>query len=287
MAIITTGLQLVTSSVSSWSEASTALANAILDFEMLRANGLGLASRFWTITRYSTNNGGASTISSVPGGMQYIGSTSAASPGALTHTLQNPATTGAISAGEAMYFTDESFNADVYPITIAVGGASAAKIYGAGLSTAGVTSLTINKKGGSVLIIYQSTNVFYVLINDSKEKNLLSTTTGIDGKVIATTNLYTVPTGYTAIITKAVIRVTTMTTFATVGTMGIGVAAGEADIFASTALTGLDTTGEVWVFNASGLIVNVAAAGIVKLGVDTGFGASVCTLSIDLFGYLI
>jgi len=281
MAIVTAGLQLTTSSVSSWSETSTALANAILDFETLRANGLGLASRFWTITRVSVNT----TLTAVPGGMQFVGSTSAASPGALTHTLPNPSVTGAISAGEAFYFADETFNADVYPITINCAGS--AKFYGPGISTSGVTSLTISKKGGSVLFIYTTTNTFYVLINNSKETGLLSTTTGIDGKVVATTNLYTVPAGYTAIITKAVIRVTTMDTFATTGTMGIGVAAGEADIFASTALTGLDTTGEVWVFNASGLIVSVAAASVIKLGIDTGYGSTTTTLAVDLFGYLI
>ena len=39
-------------------------------------------------------------------------------------------------------------------------------------------------------------------------KRVLSTTTGIDAKTIATTNLYTVPTGKTAVVTEAVIRVT-------------------------------------------------------------------------------
>lgn len=117
---------------------------------------------------------------------------------------------------------------------------------------------------------------------------ILSTTTGIDGKTIATTNLYTVPSGKTAVITDAIVRVTTADTITVVGTAGIGIAAGEADIFAAAALTGLDTTTECFRFsNALSTYATGAATNVIKLGIDVGYTATTATLAVDLIGYLL
>jgi hypothetical protein len=116
---------------------------------------------------------------------------------------------------------------------------------------------------------------------------ILSTTTGIDAKIVATTNLYTVPVGKTAVITSAVIRVTVADTITVVPTVGIGIAAGETDIFASTALTGLDATTKVFRFDAIGTYVAGAAGNVIKLGIDTGATATTMTISVDLIGYLL
>lgn len=114
---------------------------------------------------------------------------------------------------------------------------------------------------------------------------LLSTTTGIDGTTIATTTLYTVPTGKTTIIIRAIIRVITATAIVTPPTLGIGIAAGEADIFASTALTGLNAVTKVYTFNAVGTYIAGQSTNVIKLGIDTGATAGAMVIAIDLFGY--
>lgn len=116
----------------------------------------------------------------------------------------------------------------------------------------------------------------------------LSTTTGIDGTAVATTNLYTVPSGKTAVITRAVVRVTTATAITVAGTAGIGIAAGEDDIFNSTTLTGITTTTSAFMFsNTFGKFQLGAATNVIKFGIDTGYTATVATLAVDLFGYLL
>lgn len=123
--------------------------------------------------------------------------------------------------------------------------------------------------------------------NSDRTPHILSTTTGINAKTVANTNLYTVPAGKTAIITEAVVRVTAANTITVPPTLGIGIAAGEDDIFAATVLTGLDTTTKVYKFNAANTYVAGAATNIIKLGIDVGATATTMTISIDLIGYLI
>lgn len=116
---------------------------------------------------------------------------------------------------------------------------------------------------------------------------ILSTTSGINAKTVATTNLYTVPVGLTAIITAATIRCTAATAITVGPTLGIGVAAGESDIFSSTAITALTTTAVIYNFTALGMSVSVAAGGIVKLGIDTGSTGTSQTIAVDLIGYTV
>ena len=123
--------------------------------------------------------------------------------------------------------------------------------------------------------------------NSSGAIGILYTTTGISGTATGTTSLYTVPAGKTAIIIGAILRVTAITGFVTVATAGIGVAANEDDIYASQALTGLSATTSHFQFTALGAKVNVAAAGVIKLGIDVGFVATTATLAVDLIGYLL
>ena len=116
----------------------------------------------------------------------------------------------------------------------------------------------------------------------------LSTTTAIDGTATGTTNLYIVPSGKTAIITRAVVRVTAADAITVAGAAGIGIAAGESDIFNSTVFTGLNSTGKGYMLsNVMGTFATGAAASVIKLGVDTAFTATTATLAVDLFGYLV
>jgi len=124
-------------------------------------------------------------------------------------------------------------------------------------------------------------------LQEYNSSNILSTTTGINAKTVATTNLYTVPAGKTAIITGVIIRCTVATAVTVVPTLGVGIAAGEADIMPSTALTGLDLTTEFYRYSVEGVVVTGAAAAVIKLGIDTGATATTMTIAVDLIGYLI
>lgn len=117
---------------------------------------------------------------------------------------------------------------------------------------------------------------------------VLARITGIDGKIVATTNLYTVPANMRAVVLAAVIHVTAADTITVVGAAGIGVAAGEDDIFPSATLTGLDAVDEAWFF-AQGAATRKAAtaAQVIKFGIDTGYTATIATLAVDLIGYVI
>lgn len=116
---------------------------------------------------------------------------------------------------------------------------------------------------------------------------LLSTTTSINAKATGTTNLYTVPSGRTAVITKAIVIPTAASSITQGPALGIGVAAGEDDIFASTQLTGVTGTTKVYAFDAIGTYVSAAATEVIKVGIDTVAAGTSMTLSIYLFGYLI
>lgn len=116
---------------------------------------------------------------------------------------------------------------------------------------------------------------------------VLSTTSGINGLATGVTNLFTVPAGKQAIIRGASIRLTTVVALSGTIRLGIGIAAGEDDIFPATNLTGFNTTSETWAFNASGNSILGNAASVIKLGIDIAYGGTTATLAVDLIGYLI
>lgn len=116
---------------------------------------------------------------------------------------------------------------------------------------------------------------------------VLSSTGGINAKTVAATTLYTVPAGRTAIITAATVRCTAASAITIGPALGIGVAAGEQDIFASTAITALTTTAVIFGFAAVGMSVSAAAASVIKVGIDTGSTGTSQTIAIDLMGYLL
>lgn len=120
----------------------------------------------------------------------------------------------------------------------------------------------------------------------------LARVTGINGKTEAQTNLYTVPTGKRAIITKILLRMTSASNVTGVATVSAGVAAEFEDVVAETALTGFDTTNMVATLSPIALTaVSVAAAGVLKLDVDTAAtttGAEdTYTFEAHVFGFLI
>jgi hypothetical protein len=118
----------------------------------------------------------------------------------------------------------------------------------------------------------------------SPEEKLLSTVSGIDGTSTGSTNLYTVPSGKVVMVTKALIQVTAADTVTGVGTGGIGIAAGEDDIFSPITFTALDSVNKSWMFNGLDNMAVGNASDIIKFGLDTAFTASAITLKIFLFG---
>lgn len=116
---------------------------------------------------------------------------------------------------------------------------------------------------------------------------VLSTTTGIDAKTIATTDLYTVPAAKTAVILGAIVRCTAATAVITPPTLGVGTNGTQDNMFASVALTGLTSTWNSYNMLSIGVTALGNATEVIKLGIDTWATATTMTLSIDLIGYLL
>ena len=116
---------------------------------------------------------------------------------------------------------------------------------------------------------------------------ILSVTTSVNLKATGTTNLYTVPAGKSAVITDAIIKPTTATSAVGDAVVGIGVAAGEDDVFPPETLTGLTLTTRRYKFPSFGVSRVPATADVIKVGVDTADTGTALTASIYLIGYLI
>lgn len=116
---------------------------------------------------------------------------------------------------------------------------------------------------------------------------ILATVGGIDARTTGVTNLYTVPSGKTAIITRVQYRLTAASGLTGTLQVGIGIAANEDDIMPHTNLTAFNTAGETYGFNVAGNYVVGAATNVIKLGLDAAFSAGTGTLAVDLIGYLV
>lgn len=150
-------------------------------------------------------------------------------------------------------------------------------------ATSGIAQQTVAER----LRIDESAATFTVpiVLNGLAQVERLSSTAGIDGTATGTTALFTVPTGTTYAITRAAVRVSSVATLTSVPDVGIGIAAGEDDIFASESLIGLDSTSKAWWFTAENLTAIATAGQTISLGVDTAAVAGTYTIEVDLFGY--
>lgn len=116
--------------------------------------------------------------------------------------------------------------------------------------------------------------------------NILSTISGIDAKVIAITDLYTVPTDKTAVITSAVIKTESIIAISGVPTVGIGRNVTQDDIFFPTALTGLTST-SAFIFPSIGTIALANPGETIRLGIDVAAIGTQMIINVALSGYLI
>lgn len=117
----------------------------------------------------------------------------------------------------------------------------------------------------------------------------LATVTGIDAKTIATTSLYTVPTGKTFIPTKVVIRVTAFT----VGAKAVQAAFtlggnGAFDDFKASSNPTISALGQVAIMTAENAAFAQQDAGdVFSIDIATASDATTETWAVDVFGYLI
>lgn len=112
----------------------------------------------------------------------------------------------------------------------------------------------------------------------------LATVSGISAVSAASTNLYTVPVGVTAIITKVVIICTSATSITAGAFIDIGVSAG--DIIQNTQMIGLTGTGIAFIFEPIGLITLSQASTTIKATINTVAAGTSQNILIDLYGYL-
>lgn len=155
------------------------------------------------------------------------------------------------------------------------------------VTTAALTDTTNVRQSGDTRDKKETlSQVLALFLANSSVDQLLSTTTAIDAKSATATNLYTVPAGKSARITRIVINCTAASGVLSVITAGVGVAAGEADIIPSQAITGLDTAGQSYVINTTGLSALAAAAAVIKFGIDVAATGTSQTLSVNLYGIL-
>lgn len=115
--------------------------------------------------------------------------------------------------------------------------------------------------------------------------SLLSITTGVNAKTVAATTLYTVPAGKTAVITGAEV-IPTAATAATNGGAADFYTVIAQDIFPTTAMTTLTTTGKVYTFAGGGMAVTAAASSTIKYNQSVGATGTTLTYTIILRGYL-
>lgn len=126
----------------------------------------------------------------------------------------------------------------------------------------------------------------YLLIGGEWQPIILSKTS-VDLKVVGTTNLFTVPVGRSLVVAEVFVRPTTATAANGDAVAGVGVAAGEDDIFPSQTLTGLNLTTERFKFPSSGVSYVAQATEIVRFGVDTADTGTALVADVYLVGYLI
>lgn len=115
----------------------------------------------------------------------------------------------------------------------------------------------------------------------------LASVASISLSATGTTNLYTTPTGKTALIIAIILECTAAVSVTTPATAGAGVAAGEDDVAPSQQLVNFDTAGDTWTFMLHAKGRTIPAASILKLGVDTAITGTSQTVTAHVIGFVV
>lgn len=159
---------------------------------------------------------------------------------------------------------------------------------GAGSSTNG--TITVGGTNAESVTIGRSTkttNIAGYFTVGTQPVPVILSVTSVDLATVGTTNLYTVPTGRSLIVTDVFLKATTATSANGDASGGVGVAAGEDDIVASQTLTGLNATTETFRMIHGGIFYTAVAADVVKFGVDIADTGTALVADVYLVGYLI
>lgn len=135
----------------------------------------------------------------------------------------------------------------------------------------------------------------YILSTDDGEIQngitKLTTVTGISLTATGATNLYTVPSGKTLVLTEIVVRITAVDTFTTGATLSVGKSASYNEWLVATAMGNTfnsTTQFRLLSHSAAGLIYQSFVAGeIIAINVTIGAVATTLTAACDVYGYLI
>jgi len=195
------------------------------------------------------------------------------------HSIFTVNTNGSMTVGASSNFTVSAAGA----LTINAGITNSIDM----LDTNGTTRTKIYSQGGT---LYSSASPSSRTVSDDEWKamNGSSTTTGIDGKSIANTTLYTVPTGRQLIVERVIIIPTTTAAVVTPPTMSIGkTGAAYIDVVAAGALTGLTAT------LTSATLAPIVGASVIDSGeslvlrVSSGASATSYTFKAVVIGTLL
>lgn len=150
--------------------------------------------------------------------------------------------------------------------------------------SSGTFTFTIAPPTGSIIqafYITQSTASGYQTIP-------LATVTGINAKSVAATNLYTVPSGKTAILTSATVRCTAASAITAGPTASIGVVSSSfADIYASATMSALTTTSSAFGYTSTGMFGQAATTTVIKFNLTNAATGTSQTVAVDIMGYLV
>lgn len=114
--------------------------------------------------------------------------------------------------------------------------------------------------------------------------SLLSATSGINGKTVANTSLFT-PSGKTAVVTMLILVCTAAVAITVGPTAGLGTNATPSNIYAQTALTALLTTSQAYSYAAPG-VMTIATTGVpILLGITNAATGTSQTFTAYLYGF--
>lgn len=115
----------------------------------------------------------------------------------------------------------------------------------------------------------------------------LATITGINTKSTGQTNLYTVPTGKTCVITQAIVRCTAASAITNGPTASIGfTSTAYTDIYIAENMMVLTGTTAIFGYVTVGMSAIAVATTIIKFNISSASSGTSQTVAVDLIGYL-
>lgn len=127
-----------------------------------------------------------------------------------------------------------------------------------------------------------------LIIGTSSSLKKLATIPGIDGTAVASTPMFTVPTGKSAIIIGAMVKNVAVAGLSVDPIVQVEDTPAAANIITSTTLLGIGALGKgAFLSPIGGITLVVPAGAVISFNITTGATATTLTLDVDLLGYLV